>query len=110
RRTLACALRQPDLAAYLPAFERVTALGGWVVRLGGPAAFALPPLPRVLDYAHSPIRSPELDVVLLASARFLIGALSGPVQAASCLGAPTIHTNGIAGTLHATARDIWLPK
>ena len=110
RRRLDLAARDADLLTYLPAIERVTARGGWVVRLGGPAALALPPMPKMLDYAHSDIRSPELDVVLLASARLMIGTLSGPAHVASCFATPTIHTNGFPSNLVPTARDIWVPK
>ena len=110
RRRLDLAARDADLATYLPAIERVTARGGWVIRLGGPAAIALPPMPGVLDYAHSEIRSPEVDVVLLASARLMIGTLSGPAHVASCFATPTIHTNGFPSNLVPTARDIWVPK
>lgn len=110
RRRLDLAARDSDLATYLPAVERVTARGGWVVRLGGPAALALPPMPRVVDYAHSDVRSPELDVVLLASARLMIGTLSGPAHVASCFATPTIHTNGFPSNLVPTRHDIWVPK
>lgn len=110
RRRLDLSARDADLATYLPAIERVTARGGWVVRLGGPASLSLPPTARVLDYAHSEFRSPELDIVLLASARFMIGTLSGPAHVASCFGTPTIHTNGFASNLVPIARDIWVPK
>jgi putative glycosyltransferase (TIGR04372 family) len=110
RRRQDLALRDADLFSYLAAVERVVARGGRVVRLGSPAAPALPPLPGVVDYAHSDVRSPELDLVLIASARMMIGTLSGPAHVASCLGTPTVHTNGLASTLHGTAADIWLPK
>jgi putative glycosyltransferase (TIGR04372 family) len=110
RRRQDMAMRDSDLRSYLPALERVIARGGRVVRLGSPAAAPLPPMPGVIDYAHSTVRSPELDLVLIASARMMIGTMSGPAHVASCLGTPTVHANAFAGTLHGMAADIWLPK
>ena len=110
RRRLDLAMRDSDLFSYLPAVERVIARGGKVVRLGSPAAAPLPAMPGMIDYAHSPVRSPELDLVLIASARMMIGTMSGPAHVASCLGTPTVHANAFAGTLHGMAADIWLPK
>jgi putative glycosyltransferase (TIGR04372 family) len=110
RRRQDLAIRDADLLTYLPAIERVVARGGRVVRLGSPAAPPLPPMAGVVDYAHSDRRSPELDLVLIASARMMIATMSGPAHVASCLGTPTIHTNVMASTLHGLAADIWLPK
>lgn len=103
-------MRDSDLLTYLPALERVVSRGGKVVRLGAPAAVPLPAMPGVIDYAHSSVRSAELDLVLIASARMMIGTMSGPAHVASCLGTPTVHANAFAGTLHGMAADIWLPK
>ncbi|MBL8689042.1 MAG: TIGR04372 family glycosyltransferase [Rhodospirillaceae bacterium] len=110
RRRLDLAARDGDVTTYLQAVERVAARGGYVVRLGGPMAPALPSMPGLVDYAHSDVRSPEVDLVAIATARAMIATLSGPVSVASAFGTPTIHTNGLASTLHATPRDIWLPK
>jgi len=110
RRRQDMAMRDSDLLSYLPALERVVTRGGKVVRLGSPAAVPLPAMPGVIDYAHSNARSPELDLVLIASARMMIGTMSGPSHVASCLGTPTVHANAFAGTLHGMANDIWLPK
>jgi putative glycosyltransferase (TIGR04372 family) len=110
RRRLDLAARDADLSTYLPAVQRVLDRGGRVVRLGGPSAPPLPAMPGVFDYAHSEVRSPELDVVLIASARLMIGTLSGPAHAASCFGVPTIHTNGFPSNLVPIAGDIWVPK
>ncbi len=110
RRRLDLAARDADVTTYLQAVERVVARGGYVVRLGGPMAPALPPMPGLVDYAHSDVRSPEVDLVAIATARAMIATLSGPVSVASAFGTPTIHTNGFASTLHTTLRDIWLPK
>lgn len=110
RRRLDLSARDADVLTYLPAVERVVARGGRVVRIGGPQSPVLPVLPGLIDYAHSEVRSAELDLVLIAAARCMIATLSGPVSVASAFGTPTVHTNGIPSTLHVTASDIWLPK
>ena len=110
RRRLDLAARDADVSTYLSAVERVVARGGYVVRLGSSTAPELPPVPGLIDYAHSEVRAADLDLVLIAAARCMIATLSGPAHVASVVGTPTIHTNGFASTLHATARDIWLPK
>lgn len=110
RRRLDLAARDADVATYLAAVERVIARGGRVVRVGSPDAPVLPSMPGLIDYARSEVRSAELDLVLIAAARCMIGTLSGPAHVASAFGTPTVHSNGFASTLHATARDIWVPK
>lgn len=103
--------RDADISTYVAAMERVVARGGWVIRLGGgPGAPRLPSMPRVVDYSHSPCRSPELDVVILAGARFVIATVSGPAHVASCFGTPFVMTNASPTVNTATDRDIWMPR
>jgi putative glycosyltransferase (TIGR04372 family) len=110
RRRLDLAARDADIDTYVPTIERIGARGGWVVRLGAPSPRSLPAMARLFDYTQVPCRSPELDLVLIAAARCMIGTLSGPAHVASLFGTPTVHSNGFASTLHATACDLWLPK
>ncbi len=110
RNRLDLASRDADIATYFQAIERVVARGGYVVRLGSPKAPALPALPGVVDYAHSEVRSAELDIVAIAAARAIITTMSGPLSVSTALGTPGLHTNGIASALGAGSRDIWVPK
>lgn len=102
--------RDADIATYIQAIERVVARGGHVVRLGSPKAPTLPAMPGLVDYAHSEVRSPELDIVAIAAARAIITTMSGPLSVSTALGTPGVHTNGIASALGAGSRDIWVPK
>lgn len=104
------AARDADVMTYLPAIERIVARGGHVLRLGSNKAPALPGMPGFVDYAHSEVRSPELDLVAIAAARFMIATASGPAHVSTAFGTPTIHTNAFPTNLHVAARDIWLPK
>lgn len=81
------------MADYLPAIRAVTDRGDWVVRLGDPSMSPLPPLPRVIDYALSPARTPALDVYLAAQCRFFIGTNSGPMFMPHLFGRPALITN-----------------
>lgn len=99
-----------DVETYLPAVERIAALGGYVVRVGTSEAPKVPKVSGLVDYAHSDIQSAELDLVATAAARFMIGTVSGPAQMASAFGVPVVRTNCLPANLLAAPRDIWLPK
>lgn len=78
---------------YLPGIDEVVRRGGWVIRMGDPSMSPLPPLPNVLDYCHSGIRSDWMDVFLAASSRFFIGTSSGVCYVAQNYGVPCVLTN-----------------
>lgn len=85
--------RHFHITDYLPAIRAVTDRGDWLVRLGGSSMSRLPPMERVIDYAHSDRRAPELDVWLAARCRFLIGTHSGPMFMPHLFGRPALITN-----------------
>jgi putative glycosyltransferase (TIGR04372 family) len=82
-----------SIADYLPAIREITRRGGWVIRMGDPSMPKLAPLPNVLDYCHSSIRSDWMDVFLAASCRFFVGTSSGVCYAAQNYGVPNVLTN-----------------
>jgi len=88
--------RCATIANYLPLIEALTARGLWVVRMGDSSMTPLPPLPRVFDYALSPLKSHFLDVFLCAAARFMVGTQSGLFQVATLFGVPVVLTNALA--------------
>lgn len=53
----------------------------------------LPALPGVVDYAHHPLRSARLDVVLCAKTRFFLGNSSGLAFVSSVFGRPSLLVN-----------------
>ena len=73
-------LRNGTLGNYIEGLRVITSRGGWVIRLGDPTMTPLPRLDRVVDYAHSPFRSPLMDMYLLRDCRFMMGTNSGPLD------------------------------
>jgi putative glycosyltransferase (TIGR04372 family) len=104
------AYRNADIATFVPALKWLVRELGWpVVRLRG--ADDAPIYVRgVLDYPSDPAR-PELDLFLLAGARFALCTTSGPWCAASLFGTPLVQTN-VAPASERPWRgvDVFLPK
>jgi putative glycosyltransferase (TIGR04372 family) len=85
--------RNASIGAYTLAMQAIVARGGWCVRMGDPTMSPIPPMPGVIDYAHSPLRSDRMDVFLCARARFLLGSASGLCMVASVFGVPCAIAN-----------------
>ncbi len=85
--------RDADLATYRLAMEDIVTRGGWVIRMGDTSMIPLPPMPHVIDYAHSPLRRDWMDVFLWARCRFFIGCLSGPLMVPHTFGVPSVIAN-----------------
>jgi putative glycosyltransferase (TIGR04372 family) len=96
---------------YLPAIDEIVRRGGWVIRMGDPSMTPLPPLPNVLDYCHSAIRSDWMDIFLAATSRFFIGTSSGVCYVAQDYGVPCVLTNWWPPAQRPWhAGDIFIPK
>ena len=85
--------RNSDPVALIPAMQEIVRRGGWCLRMGDPTMQPLPPLHGVIDYAHHPLRSERLDVVLCATARFFVGNSSGLALVSSVFGRPSLRVN-----------------
>jgi putative glycosyltransferase (TIGR04372 family) len=88
--------RNARIEDYFPAFEEITSRGGYVVRLGDASMRPLPPMPRVIDYARSPLKSSRMDLFLLATSRFVVGTTSGLTTVALSFGTPMLLVNCIS--------------
>jgi putative glycosyltransferase (TIGR04372 family) len=88
--------RSANVGDYLDAIAQVTSRGGAVVRLGDKTMTSLNGLPGVFDYAHSDIKSAEMDLFLCAEARLFIGTTSGLTTAVQALGTPMLLVNCIS--------------
>jgi putative glycosyltransferase (TIGR04372 family) len=88
--------RSANVGDYLDAIAEVTTRGGAVVRLGDRSMTPLKGLPGVFDYAHSDIKSAEMDLFLCAEARLFIGTTSGLTSAVQALGTPMLLVNCIS--------------
>jgi putative glycosyltransferase (TIGR04372 family) len=103
--------RNAAIRSYLPAIRHIVARGGFVVRLGDSTMERLPPVPGLIDYAHSPEKSPSMDVFLCASCRFFIGVASGLSHLPTTFGVPCALTNWVSDALPVYSRsDVFIPK
>jgi putative glycosyltransferase (TIGR04372 family) len=87
--------RNGDVRAMRTAVDEIARRGGWCVRMGDPSMAPIDPMPRLIDYALSPLRSDRLDVLLCARARFFLGNTSGLAFVSSIFGVPCALVNMI---------------
>lgn len=103
--------RNSHIENTIPAIQEIVRRGGCVIRIGDPTMRPMPALPKVIDYAHHPLKSDRLDIVLCAQASFLLGNTSGIASVSTAFGIPCALTNMIpVSTLWFTERDISMPK
>ncbi|MGJ4892243.1 TIGR04372 family glycosyltransferase [Bradyrhizobium sp. HKCCYLRH3099] len=88
--------RSANVGDYLEAITAITARGGAVVRLGDRSMTPLRGMAGVFDYAHSDIKSAEMDLYLCAAARLFVGTTSGLTTAVQALGTPMLLVNCIS--------------
>ncbi|WP_315773380.1 MULTISPECIES: TIGR04372 family glycosyltransferase [unclassified Bradyrhizobium] len=88
--------RSANVGDYLDAIAAITARGGAVVRLGDRSMTPLRGMAGVFDYAHSDIKSAEMDLYLCAAARLFVGTTSGLTTAVQALGTPMLLVNCIS--------------
>jgi len=88
--------RNARIEDYFPAIKAITDRGGYVIRLGDSSMRPLPDMPRVVDYALGAQKSPEADIFLCATCRFIIGTTSGLTTAAQSFGTSMLLVNCIS--------------
>jgi putative glycosyltransferase (TIGR04372 family) len=85
--------------------------GGWVVRGGDPTMTKISPRERVIDYATSPWRSPEIDIPLCAECRYFIGTNYGYSVVPPTFGTRCALTNwSPVGIPNWYLDDVYIPK
>lgn len=103
--------RNASIENIMPAIQEIIARGGWVIRIGDASMTPLPPLPKIIDYAHHPMKSEQLDIILCAKAKFILGNTSGIALVGSVFGIPCAIANMIPmSDLWYGIRDISIPK
>ena len=85
--------RNASIHNYIEAIKAITAVGGWVVRLGDAMMTPLPPMECVIDYAHTRHKSELMDLYLISQCRFFIGLFSGPPLVATLFQKPLVIVN-----------------
>lgn len=104
-------VRNADIGTYAKAIDKIIEMGGWVIRVGDSTMTKLTDRPGLFDYAHSNMKSEEMDVFLCASCRFFIGTNSGLGLVPAIFGAPCALTNWIPiAQPQWYKRDRFLPK
>lgn len=103
--------RNSNIESFMVAMQLIVAEGGWVIRIGDDSMKPLPAMTNVIDYAHHPMKSPRLDVILCASCKFILGSTSGICLVSSIFGIPAAIANMIpTADLWYGPRDISIPK
>jgi putative glycosyltransferase (TIGR04372 family) len=105
------AIRNADIASYLPAIDEIARRGGFVIHIGDADGPPSPPLANMIDYGRSDMRSDWMDIFLLARSRFVLGSASGPIFVPPLYGVPSVLTNWWPpGMRPWHAHDIYIPK
>lgn len=105
--------RNADIKTYFSAIDDVVSSGGWVLRMGDPISMKpLPKMDRVIDYAHSSLKSDWMDVFCCAQCRFCIGTSSGVYTISKAFGVPVVLTNYLptVGLYSLSHQDIFIPR
>jgi putative glycosyltransferase (TIGR04372 family) len=103
--------RNGSIEALIPAMKEIIARGGFCVRMGDATTRTLPAIEGVIDYAHHVNRSPRLDIVLCARARFFLGNSSGIAIVSSVFGVPAALANMVPlSALGIMPSDLSIPK
>jgi putative glycosyltransferase (TIGR04372 family) len=103
--------RNADIRTYAKVIDFVLAQGGWVVRGGDPTMTRIRPRERVIDYATSPQRSSEIDILLCAECAYFVGTNSGFSVVPPVFGTRCALTNwSPIGIPNWYLDDIYIPK
>ncbi len=104
--------RSIDVESFSRAVSTIVDRGGWVVRMGDPTMRPLAPHPHIIDYAHSPAKSAQLDVALVGGCRFFLGSSSGLYCLAIIFGRPAFvaHMAPLGAGLGVAPHDLAVPQ
>lgn len=103
--------RNCQIEHTIPSMHEIINRGGWIIRIGDPSMQRLPELDGVIDYAHHPLKSARLDIILCAMARFILGNTSGIALVGTVFGIPCALANMTPLTaLGFSPMDIIIPK
>lgn len=103
--------RNASIANMTSAIREIVSRGGIVVRMGDKSMTPLPCMTGVIDYAHHPLKSEQMDIVLCAKAKFFLGCTSGLSFVSMIFGVPIAQANMVpVAALSVRQNDISIPK
>ena len=103
--------RNSDIENTIKAVQEIVKRGGYVIRMGDPSMKKMEKIEGLIDYAHSPQKSPRLDVILSAKCKFFLGNTSGLMFISMIFGVPCAAANLIPFTCNLFKKnDIYIPK
>jgi putative glycosyltransferase (TIGR04372 family) len=109
--TLYPSMRDANIKDYFAAIEHITSRGGWVIRMGDSSMSRLPKMKNVVDYAHSNLKFPKLDILLTLGCKFFFGTNSGFATIPSIYGVRCIFSNWVPiGLPLWSSNDLVFPK
>jgi putative glycosyltransferase (TIGR04372 family) len=109
--TLYPSMRDANIDDYLPAIDLIVKNGGWVIRMGDPSMKPLVPIPGVIDYAHSTLKTPRADILIPLGCRFFLGTNSGFATIPAIYGVRCVFSNWLPiGLPLWPSQDLMLPK
>jgi len=109
--TLYPSMRDANIDDYLPAIDLIVKNGGWVIRMGDPSMKPLPPIPGVIDYAHSTLKTPRADILIPLGCRFFLGTNSGIATIPAIYGVRCVFSNWLPiGLPLWPSQDLMMPK
>ncbi len=85
--------RDANIEDYYPAINAIVERGGWVIRMGDSSMKPLRPMPGMVDYVHTGLKSEQADTLLAAGCRFMLGTNSGFTIIPASYGVPCALTN-----------------
>jgi putative glycosyltransferase (TIGR04372 family) len=104
-------MRDANIDDYLPAIDLIVKSGGWVIRMGDSSMKPLPPIPGVVDYAHSNLKTPRADILLALGCRFFLGTNSGFATIPAIYGVRCVFSNWLPiGLPLWPSCDLMMPK
>jgi putative glycosyltransferase (TIGR04372 family) len=86
-------MRDANIDDYGEAIALIVQSGGWVIRMGDPTMKPLPPMPNVIDYAHSTLKTPKADILIALGCRFFLGTNSGFATIPAIYGVRCVFSN-----------------
>lgn len=103
--------RNSDPYLYRKFISAIYSRGGMCIRMGDSSSTPLGNINGLIDYAHHPLKSEKLDILLCSKALFFYGNTSGLSLVSAAFGVPLALANLIPISIQPFSyKDIGIPK